>query len=778
MSGYYPPPGHNIPPQYYNIDPNAIPNSNLQHAPPITIPHGSYGPTLPDNPFHPGPGPFVPYTEPPTQPNYADQYEDVSGPLGLGQGGSGRARRRSAPGEQVKHRRTRSGCFTCRQRRVKCDENHPVCERCRKGNRECVYPDSQSSQKLTRSGPKSGKSSSAEDASSPETHDEDEKGRLPAIADEDERDYIDFDDDDDDSSMSKSQDPRDSSHTPGSFLDRSTSPSTEASSTVPPTVRPALSRKGSAQTTKPGPVTKHTSAMARDLQFYLNFFRDHMTVHHYSLKHNTNDFLKGEFLAWAMKFEPLKYAVAGYAAYFHTLTQPDGRMSNFLQFYNESVSRLRVSITKNKKQGLATFLTILQLASIEEMLGDWVNLMGHQKAAFEMLTRLYTPQSITQSDFLLKVLLWYIRFDLFVGFQSGGEAILDREWYEEVHNYYVEKVRDNPDDMAMLYEERFAHSRLVAKDSNDLFARTGKGLVSPQDFMAQLPVLKEQVESLNSNLSPVLTNHAHKVSHIPGELDPDDIVNPYEPDIIWGGPLWTSNYLHLDMWGIQFMFYISSSMALKQPLDPEITKIAYKAVQVFEAMCAYPEAPPGALIEAQVSFAIATLFLPKDPKTMQWIRRSFAKIEASGYIYSDVLRNRMLESMHVGPSDWWLPLDEGCPPIIRSIKDFIKDRTQAPKDEVSNDLREMRGIFSSLTISDSPPSDNMTVTSADWIGSAGASFTVQGGDLYGSPDWHSQSGHGSDRKSSGANAEAYVSSYGTNRKSSNADSYVSGSYSV
>jgi hypothetical protein len=183
---------------------------------------------------------------------------------------------------------------------------------------------------------------------------------LPPL-DEDEEDYGDYDDDE----MSKSQDTRDSSHTPGSLLDQSTSPSTEASSTVPPIVRPSLSRKGSAQTTKPGPVTKGTSAMARDLQFYLNYFRNHMTVHHYSLKRDTHGFLKGDFLDWAMKFEPLKYAVAGYAAYFHTLSQPDGRMANFLQFYNESVSRLRISITKNKKQGLATFLTILQLASIE-----------------------------------------------------------------------------------------------------------------------------------------------------------------------------------------------------------------------------------------------------------------------------------------------------------------------------------------------------------------------------------------------------------------------------
>lgn len=199
--------------------------------------------------------------------------------------------------------------------------------------------------------------------SSPEDREEDGKERLPAIKDEDEEeDYIDYDDDD----MSRSQDARDSSHTPGSFLDQSASPSTEASSTVPPTVRPSLSRKGSAQTaSKTVPTTKAGSNKTRDLQFYLNYWRNHMSVHHYSLKRDTHGFLKGDFMNWVMKFEPLKYAVAGYAAYFHTLAQPDGRMSNFLQFYNESVSRLRMSIEKNKKQGLATFLTVLQLASIE-----------------------------------------------------------------------------------------------------------------------------------------------------------------------------------------------------------------------------------------------------------------------------------------------------------------------------------------------------------------------------------------------------------------------------
>jgi len=348
-----------------------------------------------------------------------------------------------------------------------------------------------------------------------------------------------------------------------------------------------------------------------------------------------------------------------------------------------------------------------------------------------MLTRLYSPKTITQSDFTLKLALWYTRFDLFVGLQSGGEAVLSRDWYEAVHECFVTKVRDHPEDTGYKYEERFAYSRLVAKDSSDLFSRMGKGLLTPQEFMEQLPMVTKNVEDLTKSIGPEFLDPTFKVDSIFGQSGPDDIVNAFEPNIIMGDDLWTTNFLMLDFWSINFMHAISKSMAFKQPFAPELTDLAYKAAQVYEAMCAYPEAPEGAIIEAQVSFAIATLFLPKDPKTMQWCRRAFAKVEALGYIYPEVMRNRMLEAWGLGPSDWWLPNDEGCPSIIRSIKDFIHERSTAPRDQISEDLKEMRGIFSSLNISDSPGSDNMTVTSNDSAtGSMGLS-----GQFAASPEW-------------------------------------------
>ncbi|KAI1459665.1 hypothetical protein F4805DRAFT_455463 [Annulohypoxylon moriforme] len=46
------------------------------------------------------------------------------------------------PSRKIRARihRTRTGCRTCRYRRVKCDEEKPVCAQCRKGKRTCAWP--------------------------------------------------------------------------------------------------------------------------------------------------------------------------------------------------------------------------------------------------------------------------------------------------------------------------------------------------------------------------------------------------------------------------------------------------------------------------------------------------------------------------------------------------------------------------------------------------------------------------------------------------------------
>ena len=49
---------------------------------------------------------------------------------------------------------------------------------------------------------------------------------------------------------------------------------------------------------------------------------------------------------------------------------------------------------------------VLRADCRQEFLGDWVNLLGHQRAAYEILTELYTPQSIMDSGMTRIMLGW------------------------------------------------------------------------------------------------------------------------------------------------------------------------------------------------------------------------------------------------------------------------------------------------------------------------------------------------------------------------------------
>lgn len=49
---------------------------------------------------------------------------------------------------------------------------------------------------------------------------------------------------------------------------------------------------------------------------------------------------------------------------------------------------------------------------------------------------------------------------------------------------------------------------------------------------------------------------------------------------------------------------------------------------------------------------------------------------------------------------WWLPSDESYPPIIRSIRLFVQERTSEARDVPAEDLRDMKAIFASLKLDD------------------------------------------------------------------------------
>lgn len=312
---------------------------------------------------------------------------------------------------------------------------------CRKGNRECVYPQPSTSSK-SRSKAKS-KASSQQDSGSSEEEQEQNASDAPTFnADADSTTANEPTDVSRRGSLATaSHSHREVSDTSSLDPDDERSPSTETPSAV------------SGSQPQPGPASGFSqpgldvgrSHLPPDIVFYLDYHRKYISYRHYRWKDDPAGFLGSTFLEIAVRNEPLMYAVVGFAAYQHALTNQHRRMQEFLAYHHKAVSLLRLSLQENREHTVALLLTILQLATTEvyscafvapmlrvadrnqEYLGDQINLLGHQKAACEILIELYTPQTIRQNATSQAILKWYVHF---AGSLPGTGTMLSSDWFE------------------------------------------------------------------------------------------------------------------------------------------------------------------------------------------------------------------------------------------------------------------------------------------------------------------------------------------------------------
>lgn len=239
---------------------------------------------------------------------------------------------------------------------------------CRKGNRDCVYPEPSTTSKSSRSSAKA-KDSPQDSGESGDDTEHDEKGALESIPDEEDSPEEAPSDYHRASVSSASQSMREVSDPPSLTYGKSPTPSTEGSNSLSsgsiPQIRPSISSTSSRPSAQKLAPSRSWSDLPPDLLYYINYYRTNMSHYHLFIKNDSTDYMRTTFVEIATRNEPLLYAVVGFAAYHHTLTRPNGKIQDFLKYYNKSISLLRVSIQRNQRQNVATLLTILQLASFE-----------------------------------------------------------------------------------------------------------------------------------------------------------------------------------------------------------------------------------------------------------------------------------------------------------------------------------------------------------------------------------------------------------------------------
>lgn len=245
---------------------------------------------------------------------------------------------------------------------------------CKKGSRECTYPEPRSTPKPS-SGPKRDQASTAAEDSRSSSDDNDSSEESTPIERRRKRGELQkprassFKTSQSKQAPSKSQRPS-LIEQPRPSVEQvkhesSMSPSTEASSAPASLGWYEKPEKSSSVSTDFSQEDRAWSHLSQDLKFYLEYHTTRLNYHHYFFKHDANHFLHNILVEHALQYDPLLYAVVGFAAFQFTVTRPDGKIQDFLGYYNKSVSLLRKSLVENQKHTDATMLTILQLATFE-----------------------------------------------------------------------------------------------------------------------------------------------------------------------------------------------------------------------------------------------------------------------------------------------------------------------------------------------------------------------------------------------------------------------------
>jgi hypothetical protein len=104
--------------------------------------------------------------------------------------------------------------------------------------------------------------------------------------------------------------------------------------------------------------------LAPNLQYHLEYHQQ-LSYHYYFLGHDSSNFIHDTLVEHAISYEPLLYAIVGFAAFLEILQNCKGKIEAFLGYYDRSVMLLRESLSEGQKHTHATLLTILQLATFE-----------------------------------------------------------------------------------------------------------------------------------------------------------------------------------------------------------------------------------------------------------------------------------------------------------------------------------------------------------------------------------------------------------------------------
>lgn len=258
--------------------------------------------------------------------------------------------------------------------------------------------------------------------------------------------------------------------------------------------------------------------------------------------------------------------------------------------------------------------------------------MGHQKAAFEILVKLFTPQTVMNTALGRACLRWYFRFDNMIALFGGFPTTVSRSWITAMTSFYNTQAISYPHDLRWKLDVRQVQFLQLTYDMALLYAKGSRGQTTADEFQSQHSEIERKLQSWKDSWDPNLTDERFLVKDFPWRrpLDPDDIVDPYAPGVLYNPPLFNTTVLTAEWKAVCIMHKCQTPGITMEELEDEVSSLAYSICQTNEAVQRWPLTPPGTVSALMQCVSLATLFLPQDTRHQTWCRRKFALMEQLG----------------------------------------------------------------------------------------------------------------------------------------------------
>ncbi|KAK9458727.1 uncharacterized protein V1516DRAFT_116717 [Lipomyces oligophaga] len=595
---------------------------------------------------------------------------------------------------QPSHRRTRSGCYTCRKRRVKCDETRPICNRCKKGQRECLFPAPRSTlskRQRALEARRLRQSDSLAKQHSPTG--KDVHTHSPILSSS----LISTNLDDDTIILNTSL-------THESPLPTLFDPQFSSSEAVQSSTRTSTDVSSPRSSTQASPInasgvlSKSESLSSMDVPALLAYHRRAICHRHYFLSLDPCGFFD-YLLDVSATCEPLMYALATFSAYHYALRHRDPDIEVVFENYDKAVKTLQRGL--NQAPDLRILSAILILACLEMYLGDVKNEIVHEDAAFHLVQSNYTMDNFFKDQYHSFLFGWLRYTDIRRSIASGASMVLQDPWHDSHHSNVRQKaVQFYGSDSSPTIHLHKIHASIGLLWAKVCTIAEGRrsGKYTPKRLEDERRELLEQGKIVFNNFGEKF------FEEVEIRTPTDDIVCPL---VFKEHDVGLSLILY---YGWKIFFASHSTLATTgHPLDPaDPSEVASLCARIVAGFYATEQEYPGCLFVAHSYLCMAILYMPS--RLYEWTCRILAHIRSEGYFFPEQVRHQMAMRWKRPEllGDWL----DGPEPIsgpdgynnsggVLSVwqKLFSVNAEEIDNDDNSHrvnlieSLREMRGIF-------------------------------------------------------------------------------------